>query len=921
MKLNLYCGLRAIAYIITDGINVVKYGIKRVNLSFDNYYEFIAGLPVSKRINRRQKRQMRRNLWRFRSRKKNLKRLIEKSWNVTPRVVCRDEELMLRVQGLTTELNKEDLAVVLLSLQKKRGYKSLRGVSDNENSDYLKEIERHEENLKQYPSIAAYLLTLDSSTNIIFNRKSYENEFNAIIDMQDIEDELRKKIFNAIYYQNPLKKGKVGRCRYEQNRTVAHASNPLYQEFRIWRDVMNIVIYDGEKNELEIPFEMRQKWFEKCFAGGNLTKAGCCKDLGYRQSKSFTWYSGNAIAGNPLAVIKKLAPGCDLQTLWQELYSAVDSDKLVIFLRSKYSFDEYVINELLDLDLSKLGYGEYSVKTIRKLLLLMQQGMKLKEAALQIHGVVEFQDVAFRNVVLEQHFESYKSLVEEIKKHYPITEVQFEIDHLLKQGNKGRKAIAQQKRKDEKFAKENTELSDYNLLKLKLWNESGGISPYQPDYIIPKEELFTSKYNIDHIVPKSKLYERGYNNQVLCPVSLNEKKNRLTGIDFANELGLNGEYDTAMEHFPESKKQFLRMKDDEIPNDWVSRRQNSDYNTKCFATIGTATNIPNKLINRYQKEWKVNQYGEQDARHYLAKCWVLANMSQQTVNYFDNLKNKSVGIDSTALYAIQPGVEMINFDNAPVFMPRIKFTRKTKHGYTPRFGLHGETVFGRREKKYRNTKGEVVTEYFYKVRQPISKLTPAMVEKIMDKAIRGKIQHRIAQKDNHEEGILSLVDQPATHNGKPVKRVSVSQNAERIFPLHSTDNKGNTGKKDTFDRKVDYVFSDKNYCLKVWIDEKGKVKKEVIALMAMVDIINAGGEVVYEYPVMVLQENDVVELNGRKYFVVGASDAMCLRPVHTLSATETYKAKAEDWNHLVKCYVNQLGDITEKQSLNGNPKD
>ncbi len=449
MKISLYCGLRAIAYIITDGVNVVKNGIKRVNISFDNYYEFIAGLPVSKRINRRQKRQMRRNLWRFKSRRQNLKRLLNKHGHNSEGKMSREQILKLRVKALGQKLSKEDLYMVLLSLQNKRGYKSLRGVSDNENSDYLKEIDLHEENLKQYPSIAAYLLTLNSSTNIIFTRRSYENEFNAIMDRQEIDEDLRKKLFGIIYYQNPLKKGKVGKCKYEQNRTVAHASNPLYQEFRIWRDVMNIVIYDGEKNELEIPFELRQKWFEKCFTGSNLTKAACCKDLGYKKSTSFTWYSGNAIAGNPLYVIKRLAPKADLQTLWQELYSAVDSDKLAIFLRSKYSFDDYIINELLDLDLSKLGYGEYSVKAIRKLLPLMQQGMKLKEAALQVYGVVEFKDVALRNVVLEQHFESYKSLVEEIKKRYPITEIQFEIDHLLKQGNKGRKAIAQQKRKDE----------------------------------------------------------------------------------------------------------------------------------------------------------------------------------------------------------------------------------------------------------------------------------------------------------------------------------------------------------------------------------------------------------------------------------------------------------------------------------------
>ena len=47
MRLNVYVGLRAIAYIITRECNVVKHGIKSVNISHTNYYEYLAGLPVS----------------------------------------------------------------------------------------------------------------------------------------------------------------------------------------------------------------------------------------------------------------------------------------------------------------------------------------------------------------------------------------------------------------------------------------------------------------------------------------------------------------------------------------------------------------------------------------------------------------------------------------------------------------------------------------------------------------------------------------------------------------------------------------------------------------------------------------------------------------------------------------------------------
>jgi len=908
MKLSVYCGLRAIAYIITQGSNVVKHGIKRVNIPYENYYEFIAGLPVSKRINRRLKRQARRNLWRYKSRRERLKKLLIKEFQCSPKNRTRTDNLLIRVKALSEIVTAQELVDIISQLQKKRGYKSLRGVSDNENSEYLQEIERHQENLKQYRSIADYLLTIDSSKNIIFMRQSYEQEFNAIMDMQATfhlnlasGQKLRERLYNLIYFQNPLKKGKVGKCSYERNREVCHASNPVYQEFRIWRDILNIKIFDLEKNEIEITFEQRNRWFNKCFAGSNITKAGCLKDLGLKKPTLYSWMSGKQIAGNPIAKCfseLKLMDNTPFEAyaLWQDLYSATDNDRLAKLLHKKYQFSDYQINELSDLDLNKLGYADFSMKAIRKLLPHMQGGMKLKEAIMHVYGKVDFENVALRNVVLEQHYDSCKSLVTALKKEYNINEVQFEIDHLLKQGNKGRKAISQNKRKEEKFAKQHPQLSQYDRIKLQLWEECGGISPYEPDVIIDKKDLFSDKYNLDHIVPKSKLFERSYANQVLCPRHLNEKKSRKTGIDFAKELNIEEQYRDAVAKFPEGKQQYLLMGENEIPDNWISIRQNSDYNTKCFAALfNGAVNIPNKLINRYAVQWNQNKFNEQDARHYLCKAWVMANMCAETITYFDNIKNESSNIDSVSVYDIQPGLPEIDMNNYLVVMPKVKFSRKTKFGYSPRFALHQESIFGKRISRSRNAKGEIVEDVFYKIRQPISKLTPAMVNKIMDKAIRNKISERIQQAGTHEEGILSLVEEPARHNNKPIHRVSVMQNSEKIFPLHSTDGKGNTAKFSAHERKVDFVFGENNFCLKLWYDENEKLHKRSVTLMEYITALNNGESLEREF---YLQVNDIVLLHDKYWYVIGASDALTLRPTTTLSATDTYRVKTNDWKDL-----------------------
>lgn len=910
----MYIGLRAIAYVIADNSKVIKHGIKRVNIPFDNYYEFIAGQPVTKRINKRLKAQARRNLWRYKSRKHNLKKLLLAQFNAKPQHLTRTQNLELRVKALTQKLSPQELTNVFCQLQVKRGYKSMRGVSDNDGSDYLKQIQQHEDNLTQYPSIAAYLLTLPSSKNIIFTRQSYEAEFFKIAHAQQLSGQLTQSLYKVIYFQRPLKKPKVSKCQYERNRSVTHASNPLYQTFRIWRDVNNIKIYNLHNEEVEIDPALRVKWAHKCIEGANLTKAQCLKDLGLKSPSQYTWYSGKLIAGHPVhKAFGSLGLDVIAQDLWQDIYSATDNDRLATLLANKYQFSPSIINELLDLDFNKLGWSDFSTKAIHKLLPHLQYGLKLKEAILVVYGKVDFNNVALRNVVLEQHYFATQSLYAALASRYQITQVQFEVDPLLKQGNKGRKAKAQSRRKEDKFNKIHSNLSDYNRIKLMLWEESGGICPYQPDVIIDKAELFTEKYNLDHIIPKSKLFERSLSNQVLCPTNLNTQKGRLTGADFAKSLGILDQYLAAVEKFPPAKQAFLLMSETHIPTNYISQKQNTDYNTRCFATLfPKATNIPNKLINRFFSHWKANQYNEQDARYYLQKAWVMANLSQQTIDYFDAISIHSENSSSVSVYNLTPTLKPLNLSNVLVVLPKVKHSRKTKFGYNPRFALHQESVFGLRSTKHRNAKGEIVEQTFYKIRQPIAKLTPAMVTRIMDKAIREQIQNRLSQHPTHEEGILSLTETPSTHNGKPINRVSVRYNAAQVFPLHSTDGKGNTSKLAKFEKKVDFVFSEKSYCLHVYYNKQGKLVKDKLTLMQYIQALNNGQNLPKGF---ILKENDIIELNQQYYYMVGVSDVPNLRPVHTLAAKDDLPIRANLWPLIKKVIVNQIGDIIKTYGI------
>lgn len=922
MKLSIYVGVRSIGWNITHQNQIIAHGIKRVNIDFDSYYAYLAGVPVPKRIDRRIKRSARRNLWRRKSRRQRLLKLL-KSKNMLPT----DEMMTFSRQELNTLRHKaclEDEYIhpalvgrVLLDLHSKRGYKSMRGVDDTGDSDYLAEIAEHEENRKKYPTVGAYLNSLPTNKNVILRRETYEQELRDICKAQqlDVND-----FHGTLFFQRPLKKGKIAFCKYEKNRKVTHASNPLYQLFRIARDVKNITIYDLENNEVEINNFERNQMEQLLWSGKDLTKAGALKIMGLKKPANYKWYSGKSIAGNIWGKIfgqEVIDYNYNfLSDIWQDLISATDNDVLINLLIKKYKFSEEKATQIADYDIRSLGYADYSHKAILKLYSNLWKYDTLSQVVLEVYGKVDFgTDLHLRNVVLEQVFFSTQSLVKALQKKYEIMEIVIEIDRLLKMGNKARKELARANRRREKDIEElNAQirgygvLNDYNRQKMRLWNESEGYSPYEPERKIPLEELFTDKYNLDHIVPKSKIFDFSNDNLVLAPKHLNEAKNRMTGQDFAESLGIRENYIEFVNSrkFSDRKKQFLLMSEDDIPTDWLSRSAGTDYNTRCFLTLAPgAYCIPNKLVNMYLRQWHWDAYDEDDVRNSLAKSYVLANFDKATLDYFDNIKylsNDGISISFEKLpfplrgksdgsfvsaYSIEPNIIMPYLKNVRVYVPRVKFFRKTKHGHTTRFALHKETVYGERKRYRRNAKGEIITDLYYQVRQPISKMSNNMLKNISDKAIQRILLKDVEKYGSIADAVQAWNETPPKFNGKPIRSVAVAFKSSSLTPLHSAY-KGETAKFSKYSRKVDFVYNSMMYSVK--IEDGKRVTKPLIQALRELnegtftdkDSFHKGDKVAYE---------------GNPYFISGIeeSGAISLRSVYTLKAENALKlTKVED---------------------------
>lgn len=437
------------------------------------------GYTVSPNLVRRQKRSAHRNLQHFKLRRADLINLLQKNGIIDKdTLLCEDgkgttyETHMLRSKAASEEISLDELARVLLMINKKRGYKSSRkGESDADIEDmgeYLAAITGRSELLsRNHQTVGQYLmsqLTLHPLQGIkrqTFYRKDYEDEFEQIWKTQikfhqELTRKLKKEIKNRIiFYQRPIasKKGEVGFCELESKEIeiekdgkkktiktgskVCPTSSPLFQEFRMWQRLNDIVLTNTSTLERRhLTQEEKDALASELSIRNRLSKKETIKMLEGRQARlfdmNFDELLGNEtqaklvnaylkileLTGHDKLDIKKLTAQnvtdaicqvfgslgfhtdaingeVSLQTdiylqpfykLWHLLYSFPGDnsrsgcDKLVQRVKEFFGFynDEYakIVADVKFPD----GYGSLSAKAIQKILPFLKEGNQYDKA-------------------------------------------------------------------------------------------------------------------------------------------------------------------------------------------------------------------------------------------------------------------------------------------------------------------------------------------------------------------------------------------------------------------------------------------------------------------------------------------------------------------------------------------------------------
>lgn len=193
--------------------SIVKLGVRVNPLTVDEQTNFEKGKPITTNANRTLKRSMRRNLQRYKLRRNFLIEALKKNGFIDDETILSEngnhttfQTLRLRAKAATEEISLTEFARVLLSINKKRGYKSSRKAKSTEEGQLIDgmEIAKRLYNEHLTPGQLSLQLLKEGKKHLPdFYRSDLQDEFDRIWEIQkafypnlltnELKEELRGK--------------------------------------------------------------------------------------------------------------------------------------------------------------------------------------------------------------------------------------------------------------------------------------------------------------------------------------------------------------------------------------------------------------------------------------------------------------------------------------------------------------------------------------------------------------------------------------------------------------------------------------------------------------------------------------------------------------------------------------------------------
>lgn len=423
-------------------------------------------------------------------------------------------------------------------------------------------------------------------------RAMLEDEFNIIWAKQQefhcdlLNNELKEKIFNIIFFQRPLKKPEIGKCTFENGEERAALALPLVQSFRILQQVNNLKIRDINFKTIDLNAIQRGKIIRALLANRKLSFDKIRKLLEIDSTNSFNLETEKVkeLKGD-LTSVQLSADDCFGNYWWtgfsddqrnnlvQILIDEEDEETLIHYLCVNFNIDLIKAKNIVNINLAE-GYGRLSKKALEKIVPYLEAGLIYNEACdkagydhslydegkellsslpyygeiLQgsvIGGTFDAKDKVFpevfygkiNNPTVHIALNQLRKIINALLiRHGRPSQIVIELARELKLSINDVKEIEKEQKKNQdaidriKKDIESLGLSANrdNINKFKVWESLSSdptkrLCPFSGE-TIGMADLFSNKFEIEHILPFSKTFDDGINNKVISSTKANRDK-------------------------------------------------------------------------------------------------------------------------------------------------------------------------------------------------------------------------------------------------------------------------------------------------------------------------------------------------------------------------------------------------------------
>ena len=560
---------------------------------------------ASNAATRRSKRGPRRNRDRLQRRQRRVATLLDGldllPGNEADRVALRSADpLRLRAEGLDRALTPFELGRVVLSFAGRRGFKSNRRADGGEDGKIRKDASELRRRMAQagVRTLGEYLwrrrekgktIRARLGNGLYPDRQMVEEELAAIRHAQaphhpKITDDDWQEVFDTLRHQRKLHPVEPGVCTLIPGETRAYRAFPVFQEFRIWQEVLNLEVAQPEQafERLELDQAQRVTAQLKSF------KSRTFDQLFPEARVNFTTAAREGLDGDVTAAVlrsskrfgKRLWDGLDLerqQEIVERLLESEDHAELVKWLKDEFGLDDQHAEAVASAPLPP-GTTHLSKAAIERLLPHMRTGLLYHEAVekaglgshsaphgdgsldrLPYYGKVLERDVVGGredgrtdverfgrianptvHITLGQVRQLFNAIVDRYGKPH---EVVVELARELKQSRKERERDLMENRKNLERNEQLRQIaanahepnpSPHQMRKLRLWEEQGPVGaricPFTGE-TLSIGRVLSEETEIEHILPYSRSLDDSMANTVLCMRSANREKGRKTPFE------------------------------------------------------------------------------------------------------------------------------------------------------------------------------------------------------------------------------------------------------------------------------------------------------------------------------------------------------------------------------------------------------